>query len=179
MKVLAIILVVLFVYLLTNLARMFSTKRYYKIFKAYCADYGCRYGNASKEIMTCADSINRLFDKAGTNHVTSLRIDHKILSVLVADCICDTHSQNEVENTFLKTIGVYRTRCINTVNPLYWIALPMRVIESLHFKTSRATNIIFSLLSWLSGVVAAFFVEKFLDSQLVHNFADKIYNTIK
>lgn len=179
MKILAIICIALIVHLFINLARMLSAKHYYKMFKAYHADYNRRYGNANKKIMTYADSINGLFNKAGTNHVTSLRIDHKQLPALVADCVCDVRSQNEVENAFLKTIGIYRTRCINTINPLYWLALPMRIIEALHFKTSRATNIILSLLSWLLSVVAAYFVEKLLDSQLMHSFADKICNMIK
>ncbi len=179
MKIAAIILSILFIHLLINLARLFSVKRYYKMFRSYRESYYRSYGNASKRILIYSESIRRLFDKAGTNHKTVLRINRKIFNRSVSECICDPTSFDEVDNTFLTTTSVYRTRCFNTINPLYWFELPLRIIKKLNIKTSRTANICLSILSWLLSVIAAFFVEKFLDSQTMREFAEKVCHMIK
>lgn len=68
-----------------------------------------------------------------------------------------------MENIFQKTIGVYKFRMLESINPFYWIFLPIRILENLEIEIPEIAKPIINLIYWFLGVIAAYFLEKYLD----------------
>ena len=61
---------------------------------------------------------------------------------------------------FQEAIGVYRTRTLEAINPLYWIELvvflPQKVLKYLGVSAESLLTRVITLLWWVTSVVAAF-----------------------
>jgi hypothetical protein len=77
----------------------------------------------------------------------------------------ETRIVETVIDMFHQAIGVYRSRIIESVNPLYWIEfainLPKNIFRYLGISPENTIVKLFQLIYWIIGIVLAFIVAVF------------------
>lgn len=108
-----------------------------------------------------------LFNSAGTQQIIISTVRSNGLNQAKKDYISNSlHKKDSyyaLENIFQKTIGVYKFRMLESINPFYWIFLPIRILENCKVEIPEIAKPIINLIYWLLGVIAAYFLEKYLD----------------
>lgn len=149
MKIFLIIVALLILHVALNASRLISTLFYYQKFKA-------RDPNLSEYV----PAVDRLFDKAGTNQVF---VKTRFAGKSITYCLGMNDYRTELDDLFRKTIGVYKYRIRNTLNPLYWFDLPGKVATRSNSYSNPWIQRIFSLLFWAISIIAAYLVNQCLN----------------
>ena len=120
-----------------------------------------------KNIAQYCPFATSLFNSAGTQQIIISTVRSNGLNQAKKDYISNSlHKKDSyyaLDDIFQKTIGVYKFRMLESVNPFYWIFLPIRILENLKIDIPEIAKPIINLVYWLSGVIAAYFLEKYLD----------------
>ena len=108
-----------------------------------------------------------LFNSAGTQQIIISTVRTNGLNQAKKDFISNSlHKKDSyyaLETIFQKTIGVYKFRMLESINPFYWIFLPIHFLENREIEIPAIVKPIINLVYWFLGVVAAYFLEKYLD----------------
>lgn len=108
-----------------------------------------------------------LFNSAGTQQIIISTVRSNGLNQAKKDYISNSlHKKDSyyaLENIFQTTIGVYKFRMLESINPFYWIFLPIRILENFKIEIPEIAKPIINLIYWFLGVIAAYFLEKYLD----------------
>ncbi len=148
MKVVLLIAAILSFNFILNVCRLALTLQYYQ-----------KFIGKSQKLSEYVQSVDRLFDKAGTNQIfVSTRFAGKSISF----CLGMNNYRKELDEIFRQTIGVYKFRIRNTFNPIYWVELPFRITARWKWSLLWARKM-FSAVFWLAGVIAAYLINRFLD----------------
>lgn len=156
---------------LINLFRLARTNYYYRLFRGQ--DSYLRY---------CEESVSRLFNLAGVNNRHSLSL-YKNLPV--SRFLLDPSSHAQIEDTFCAAIGVYRFRMINAINPISIFERPLLIIRHFSHKeysAARPSGVKSSAISavlWLLGIVAAHYIEVFLESDAFRSILEACRSILK
>lgn len=149
MKIMLFLIVVLLLNAVLNIFRLVATYNYYWKFKG-----------KDPRLSEYATAVDRLFDKAETNQVfVSTRFAGKSITY----CLGMNDYRDELDETFKRTIGVYKFRFRNTFNPFYWLELPKRILKRNKWDSKPFAVSLFPAFFWLVNIVAAYFIEKVLD----------------
>lgn len=149
MKIFLVIVALLILHVVLNASRLVSTLFYYQKFK---------YKNPN--MSEYVPAVDRLFDKAGTNQVfVRTRFEGKSITY----CLGMNNYRTELDDLFRKTIGVYKYRIRNTLNPLYWFEFPGKAVTKSSSYSNPWIQRILSLLFWAIGIIAAYLANQFLD----------------
>ncbi len=120
-----------------------------------------------KNIAQYCPFATSLFNSAGTQQIIISTTRSNGLNQAKRDFISNSlnkmDSYSALETIFQKTIGVYKFRMLESINPFYWIFLPIRILENFKIEIPEIAKPIINLVYWLSGVIAAYFLEKYLD----------------
>lgn len=108
-----------------------------------------------------------LFNSAGTQQIIISTARSNGLNQAKKDYISNSMHKKDsycaLEEIFQKTIGVYKFRMSESINPFYWAFLPLYILENLKIEIPGIVKPIINLIYWFLGVIAAYFLEKYLD----------------
>lgn len=159
MYVLKAFLVIVFIKIVLNLSRLIETYYLFKVFK-----------KQPKNIYQYTPFVTSLFNSAGTNQViiatTHTNGIQQARHDYISNSLGKNDSYNSIEVIFQKTIGVYKYRIFQSINPFYWIFLPKYIFQYFGKPLKTPLEIMFNLIYWFLTVVATYFVELFLSSNL-------------
>ena len=127
--------------------------------------------------------IANLFDKAKTDEWTVVEYvagaERIATKAKLSDCIGNGSHNSRIYYVFQKTIGVYKYRIFQTINPLYWLDMPTRWMQSLDTPPKPFVQKLLSMLLWLIGVVISYLIGKFLDLSLSGDFLTMLESMIR
>lgn len=155
MKMLFILFAILAMKVSTNLFRYLATKHYYIKFLSM---------KESTEICRYITPITRLFDKAGTQKTVVVCTNHVRYQTEISTQINNSLFFNEISKIFVTTLGTYSQRIRESFYPLYWINLPIVFLEINSFNIPKFFRIPIKILFWSVSVIAAYYLEKMLDT---------------
>lgn len=165
MKIIIIFATIIILKIVTNTFRYFSTKYYYIIFLNYLKN------KSTIEICRYTYSIGKLFEKAGTQRNVTVRLNHSIYGTDISTQLNNSDFSKDIAEIFEITLGVYSQRIRESIYPLYWINLPLIVLENHGFMIPKLLKIPVKIIYWFFSVAAAYFLEEILDS---YHAAEKI-----
>jgi hypothetical protein len=161
-NLLYIFLIVLALKFLMNFSRYFQCKR-------FLAEYE-RYVNEPKwTFVESEPQVVKLFSSAGVkdstfSHVEEIGYGNLQSSRPSVFNNMSVRREDVVHITlrmFHKSIGVYRSRMLDTINPLYWIEtiiyLPKQILNYLGVVPESAIIKIAQIIYWISGFIIAMY----------------------
>lgn len=159
MYVLKIFLVVVAIKFSLNLIRLLETVYLFKVFKKHPAN-----------IYQYSPFITSVFNSAGTNKIVLSTIHSNGMNQASEDYISNSlgkrDSYNTIETIFQKTIGEYKFRLIQSINPFYWLFLPKYIFQYFNKPLKTPLELLLNFIYWLFTVVVAYLVELFLDAHI-------------
>lgn len=162
MKLILLFFLLILMKFLANTFRLLKTQSLYRRYK-------------TKECITSRiPEIDSLFKNADTSYQTTYdERKHGYLERSMRDVAYlsdrDTYFK-EVDKVFQLTIGVYRTRMKNAINPFYWLFLPVNILHSHSITPNAIIRTLISFIYWIIGVLAAYHLNAFLDTVYLHHF---------
>lgn len=161
MYALKMFLIIVSIKLVLNLFRLLETYHLFRIFK-----------KQPKNIYQYTPFVTSLFNSAGTNQVIIATSRASGLNQgrhdYISNLLGDKDSYYSLVIIFQKTIGVYKYRLQQAINPFYWLFLPKYIFQYLGKPIQTPLEMLFNLIYWLVTVVAAYFVELYLSANLSH-----------
>lgn len=148
--------------LLTNIYRLYATKYYYK---AFCAN--------SPKINEYSKPIGKLFDKAGTQLIAANEIQEEyglLYHEKISNMLMDDRLHQTISETFQKTIGAYKLRIRENLYPVFWLSIPVYVLNQVNIRPQKAIGLLINITFWLIGVVVAYLLEKYLDTTFLAEY---------
>lgn len=155
MKLLILVLFLILIKFSINAFRFIKTKNLYKKFKS------------GKDITSYIPEIDILFKNANTSYRTTYdQRKHGYLERNVRDVAYLSDRKEyfyEVDKVFHLTIGVYRMRMKNSINPFYWIFLPTNLLYTHNVNLPVLLKIMLNLVYLAVGFLASYHLNAFLD----------------
>ena len=111
--------------------------------------------------------LDILFKAAGTSYRTTY--DERKTGYLersirdIAYSAENPSYQHEVNKVFQVTIGVFRLRIKNSLNPFYWIFLPTNILYSNNICPNFVVKTFITFVYWVISTVASYHLNLFLD----------------
>lgn len=134
-----------------------------------------------KNLVQYCPFVTSLFNSAGTQQAILSTTRSNGMKQAKYDYISNSldreDTRNALESIFQKTIGVYKFRMFQTINPFYWLFLPKYILEELNISISRIGNTFLSFTYWVIGFAGAYFLEKYLDARF-QDFFQKIIDML-
>lgn len=176
MVVIKFFLVVVALKILTNVFRLIATKYYFCKFEVFH-----KYKNNTIKINRCSDSVSRLFSIAGTQQYVF--VQKPFSSFMYRDYISnqldDKSCYEDLYIQFERTIGVYTHRILETFYPNYWLFLPVKLMEKSHVNLPNLFKVLINLIYWVVTIAAGYFLERFLDSNILQNAFQEFFHNLK
>ena len=129
------------------------------------ATYFC-YGKFKKQSKNLAQIIpfaEGLFNGAKTNMLIYQKSAKENTVSLISHFITNKSYYEDIDLTFNKTIGVYKFRILQCINPFYLIFLPKYIFEGLNITLSNISTSLIHFLYWIASFVTSYFLELYLD----------------
>ena len=162
MKLILLALFLIFINLSINIIRYVKTKSLYNKFKS------------GKDITSYIPEIDILFKHANTSYRTTYdQRKHGYLERNVRDVayLCDKKEYfYEVNKVFQLTIGVYRMRIKNSINPFYWLFLPVNLLYAHNINLPFLLKAIINLIYLIAGFLVSYHLNAFLDFAYLEYF---------
>lgn len=166
MYVLILFLVIVALKFTLNSLRLFGTY--------FC--YG-KFKKQSKNLAQLIPFTESLFNSAGTN-MFAYQISTKSNTMsFISHFLTDDIQYENLDLAFNRTIGVYKLRILQCINPFYWILLPRYIFEGIRISIPRALMPLIHLLYWIASATAAYFLEMYLDLHW-HDFFQQILDKL-
>ena len=170
MYLLTIFLVVVIIKFVLNLSRLISTYIMFAIFR-----------KRPKNLAQYCPFVTSLFNSAGTQQIIISTIDSYGINVgsrdYISNSLTRSDTYDEIYTIFERTIGVYKFRMLQTINPFYWFFLPKYILEDFRITIPRIGQSILNLFYWIIGFAGTYFLEKYLDSHF-HDFFQYIIDML-
>ena len=162
MKLFILFLIMIFIKFLINIFRLLKTLYLYKKFK-------------SKTNMTSyIPEIDILFKHADTSYQTTYdERKHGYVERTLREVAYLSDKKeyfHEVNKVFQLTIGVYRMRAKSSINPFYWIFLPLNILYTTGVNPPKILKCIISIAYWIIGFLASYHLEILLDTVYLDYF---------
>lgn len=157
MYILKIFLLIVIIKFSLNLFRLLGTKYIYKKFLFQ-----------PPNIYQYAPFVTSLFNSAGTQKIilSSIRTNglNQASQDYISNSIGKKDSFNALNEIFQRTIGIYKYRMLQSINPFYWIFLPTHISMNFDVILNTPLKLILNLLYWVVSVFATYFLESLIDS---------------
>lgn len=143
-----------------NLFKYYRLKYLLKKYREYLKNPNWEFAQYKLEIA-------RLFKNTGIKEIgvsISENVGYgnlKVHTLSVLDNIVNRNEKvvNIVTETFYSSIGYYKSRFIETINPLFWIEfllfVPKNIASYIGFKTDNMIANIFQITYWILGLLAS------------------------
>ena len=149
-----------------NLSRYLACNRYHKIYDAYLK-------KPDWKIEEIQPQIAKLFKEAGIEdsnvpYVEPVGYNQIIRTTVSALENISVRRQDVVQNItamFHRTKGIYRSRMLDAINPLYWlmfiIFLPKNILQYVGASPESAIVKIAQIVYWLFATIGSLLVRRF------------------
>ena len=166
LNLLVFFLVILALRFLINLSKYLQCKRYFEDYKRYIEGGGWKIVEHSLQIV-------KLFEDAGVEDATVTHVEEigygnlqsSRPSVFRNISIKRQDIASHVVTMFHQAIGVYRSRMIETINPLFWIEtiifLPRQFMKYLGVSSESLATKILQAIYWTFGVLFGLYKVEF------------------
>lgn len=164
MYFLFIFLCIIILKFLLNLSRYINTCVCFK-----------KYVSNSANLEQLIPFVEHVWDSAKTNTLVMIEYSSSTEYAKLSDLLCDISYSKRINSTFNQTIGVYKFRMLQCINPFYWIFLPRYIFSFLDVQPSKSTILLSTLAYWILSTVCAYLLELYLDihfSDFFHNIVD-------
>lgn len=158
MIILYIFIAIAIIRIATNIYRLLATKFYYFLFR-----------NKSRKLNEYNIPVGNLFQKAGTQHLIVATERHSIEMMYkdyISNHLTDRSCYDKLCEIFESTIGVYKFRIRKTFYPIYWITLPVNILETKNIHLNKFVSLLVNIAFWLISFLAGYFLEHYLDTYL-------------
>lgn len=154
-------LFVLFLKIILNIYRLTRTLFYYCQYKRYLKKRNWHFKEYEKNIIKIFkaaginDSYKSVLEPAGYGKLRAMNVSvFNNLSAVVDDVPI------LVKGMFHKTIGVYKSRILESINPFFWfefiIFLPRHILEYLNVNPKNVAIKIVQIIYWILSIINLF-----------------------
>lgn len=163
MKYIIVILIVLVIKFILNLIHFLQCKYYLNLYTNWCKNDGWKMFELKQKIILLLKNAN--VTDAVVPNVEAVGYG------LVSTCnisVFDNFPHNRrdmfeiMKNKFHEAIGVYRSRMIDTINPIFWVQyiiyLPKNILIYLGLKNKNIFIKIVQILWWIVGLIFTIFL---------------------
>ena len=126
MYFLFIFLCIIILKFLLNLSRYINTCVCFK-----------KYVSNSANLEQLIPFVEHVWDSAKTNTLVMIEYASSTEYAKLSDLLCDISYSKRINSTFNQTIGVYKFRMLQCINPFYWIFLPRYIFNFLDVHWAR------------------------------------------
>lgn len=128
----------------------------------------------SKDLAQYIPLTESLFDSAGTNKFVHVHTWNTDEYTRLSSLLCDKDQHRHLNLVFNQTIGTYKTRIFQCINPFYWLFLPKYIFESFNISPPKIAVSLSNILYWGITVIASYFLEMYLGSHFQEFFQQVI-----
>ncbi len=156
MKLFILFLIVILTKFLLNIFRLLKTLYLYKKFRlkenitSYIPEIDILFKNADTSYPTTYDERKRGYIERALRDVAYLSDKQEYFY--------------EVDKVFKLTIGVYRMRVKSSINPFYWIFLPLNIFYTAGINPPVTIKCIINVVYWIIGFLVSYHLEILLDA---------------
>ena len=93
---------------------------------------------------------------------------------LSAGILLNPNNEDVAIETFENTLGTYSYRIRESFYPTFWLFLPLSVLSSMNIDLKPVAKALISVVYWILTSVAAYLLEKFLDSHFPEEWLQAI-----
>ena len=136
-----------------------------------------KYASNSANLEQLIPFVEHVWDSAKTNTLMMIEYASSTEYAKLSDLLCDISYSKRINSTFNQTIGVYKFRMLQCINPFYWIFLPRYIFSFLDIQPSKSTILLSTIAYWILSTVCAYLLELYLDvhfSDFFHNIVDTL-----
>lgn len=166
MHIVLIFLIIVFLKFLLNLFRLIGTKVCYN-----------RFNKKVKNLAQYIPFTESLFSNAGTDKFAYIHTHNTDEYTKLSSLLCDSDQYKHIDSAFNQTIGVYKMRILQCINPFYWIFLPKHIFVSLNFNPPKIILFFVNILYWGLTTTCAYLLEMYLDSRF-HDLFQQLLNML-
>lgn len=124
--------------------------------------YG-RFKKQSENLAQLIPLVESLFNSAGTNMIAyQATIKTRTLSK-ISHFLTDKSQHESLDLAFNQTIGAYKLRMLECINPFYWMFLPRYIMESFNVFLPKILLALANFAYWIATAVASYFLEMYLE----------------
>jgi hypothetical protein len=135
------------------------------VIKKYQNRYEDYLNHANKEFSRNVPQIRKLFEDAGLKDSRTSRMEDAglgmaktyTLSIYDNIAVIDPDIIPRVHQKFEESIGIYRRRMFDSINPLFWLEVVYKLPENIfkQFGVSPSNNIVkvFQIIYWLASLI--------------------------
>ena len=105
-----------------------------------------------------------MFDSAVTNKIVYLHTWNTDEYTKLSNLLCDKDQHKHLDLAFNQTIGTYKMRMWQCINPFYWLLLPKYIFSSFNITPPKIVLSLSNILYWIISVTAGYFLEAYLES---------------
>lgn len=153
MNVLFLFLIAIAIKFLLNISRLIGTY--------FC--YG-KFKQKSKNLNQLIPLVESLFNSAGTNVVVCHQSNKTDMMYLMSNFLADKDYKHHIDNIFSQTIGAYKLRLFQCINPFYWLFLPKYLLDGLKIFLPKTITAILHLAYWILAAAASYYLELYLET---------------
>ena len=120
---------------------------------------------------------DRLFSAAGTNLLVHESTWNQEVYHRISYFLTDKDQRKNLDLVFQKTIGVYKLRIFECINPFYWLFLPKYIFKYLGYEPSKIVVSLSTFLYWVASTTATIILETVLENRygdLLTKFVDML-----
>lgn len=111
-----------------------------------------------------------LFDHAKTNKFVHLHTWNTDEYTKLSSLLCDKDQYKHLDRVFNQTIGTYKMRMLQCVNPFYWLFLPKYIFDSFNIAPPKIVISLSNILYWTITVTSSYFLEMYIESHFQEFF---------
>lgn len=120
------------------------------------------FRNKSDSLGQYIELADRLFSAAGTNLLVHESTWNQEVYHRISYFLTNKDHRRNVDLVFQKTIGVYKLRIFECINPFYWLFLPKYIFKYLGYEPSKIVVSLSTFLYWIVSTAATIILETVL-----------------
>lgn len=156
MNLLVIFLLIVLLKFFLNLSRLSLTKYCFYKFKKQPKNIN-EYSPLTTTLFNSAGTQTGVLSTVRSNGLNQGKFDY------ISNSLSDSESYYAIQKIFYRTIGTYKLRMFQSINPFYWVFLPKYILEYFGKSGSGFIAIIINIVYWAITSIAAYIVENILD----------------
>lgn len=159
-------LIIVLIKFLLNLFRLIGTHICYYIFD-----------KKQKNLDRIIPFVESLFDSARTNSLVIVRSNKIDIQEKASYFLSDKDCRKNIYTIFNRTIGVYRFRLLQCINPFYWIFLPKHMLGSLSINVPKILVYLSEIVFWVVSAFCGYVIEMYFSTHY-GDFLQEIINKL-
>lgn len=171
MTLLTIFLAIVSIKFVFNICCMIVTKYCFYKFKKQPININ-EYSPLVTSLFNGAGTQTRVISTVRSNGLNQGKYDN------ISNSLNDRESYYAIQNIFYRTLGVYKLRACQSINPFYWLFLPRYLLEYFGKSGSGFVATLINIVYWIITSISAYILENLLDLYFKQDLIEVIRNAI-